>query len=98
MSLSHVAESFGRTVLEALSAGRPVICYARGTPPDLVGDSGAGAVVPAGDTAAAARALAALLATPAGLAAASRAARARGAALAADAAAVPAAALFGPAG
>jgi glycosyltransferase involved in cell wall biosynthesis len=98
MSLSHFAESFGRTVLEALSAGRPVICYGRGTPPDLIGTSGAGTVVPAGDTAAAARALAALLATPDRLAAASRAAHARGADLAAAAAAVPAAALFGPAG
>ncbi|UWR28354.1 glycosyltransferase (plasmid) [Sulfitobacter sp. S223] len=37
LSLSHVAESFGRTVLEAMAAGRPVICYDRGTPPELVG-------------------------------------------------------------
>ncbi|MEQ6250927.1 glycosyltransferase [Sulfitobacter sp. HNIBRBA3233] len=46
LSLSHVAESFGRTVLEAMAAGRPVICYDRGTPPDLVGRDGtAGRVV-----------------------------------------------------
>jgi len=37
LSLSHFAESFGRTVLEAMAAGRPVICYKRGTPPSLLG-------------------------------------------------------------
>lgn len=42
LSLSHFAESFGRTVLEALAAGRPVICYDRGTPARLVRGEGAG--------------------------------------------------------
>ncbi|WP_186201882.1 glycosyltransferase [Jannaschia seosinensis] len=37
LSVSQFAESFGRTVLEAMAAGRPVICYDRGTPPWLVG-------------------------------------------------------------
>lgn len=46
LSLSHFAESFGRTVLEAMAAGRPVICYDRGTPPWLVGrGDGAGGIV-----------------------------------------------------
>ena len=50
LSLSHVAESFGRTVLEAMAAGRPVICYDRGTPPELVRRDGCvGAVVQADD-------------------------------------------------
>lgn len=95
MSLSRVAESFGRTVLEALTAGRPVIAWDRGTPPELIGDSGAGAVVPAGDTRAAARALSALLDTPGGLETASARARARAAELRAQARAVPASAIFG---
>ncbi len=95
LSLSHFAESFGRTVLEAMTAGRPVICYDRGTPPDLLGDSGAGRVVPADTPAAVARALTAMLATPGGLSAMSAAARTRAAALARAARAVPDAALFG---
>tara|TARA_R110002095_G_scaffold157792_2_gene136871 strand:+ start:2093 stop:5008 length:2916 start_codon:yes stop_codon:yes gene_type:complete len=81
MSLSHFAESFGMTVLEAMTAGRPVICYDRGTPPALLGNSGAGTVVPADDLKAAARALRGLLATPSGLKIASRAARTRAEAL-----------------
>ena len=41
-----MAESFGRTVLEAMAAGRPVICYDRGTPPATLGRNGdAGRVV-----------------------------------------------------
>ena len=39
LSLSHFAESFGRTVYEGMAAGRPVICYDKGTPPTLLGDS-----------------------------------------------------------
>lgn len=81
LSLSHFAESFGRTVYEALAAGRPVICYDRGTPPALVGVSGAGGaglVVPADDPAAVVQALLWLTATPGRLLAASDAARRRG--------------------
>lgn len=47
LSLSHFAESFGRTVVEAMAAGRPVICYDRGAPPSLVIDGETGIVVPA---------------------------------------------------
>lgn len=49
MSLSHFAESFGRTVAEAMAAGRPVICYDRGAPPTLVQSGRTGFVVPADD-------------------------------------------------
>lgn len=73
MSLSHFAESFGRTVLEAMCAGRPVICYGRGTPPVLVegqperfGSPG-GIVVPADNPGTAARAVLALSAARTGL-------------------------------
>lgn len=47
VSLSHFAESFGRTVVEAMAAGRPVICYDRGAPPSLVIGGETGIVVPA---------------------------------------------------
>jgi glycosyltransferase involved in cell wall biosynthesis len=79
LSLSHFAESFGRTVLEAMTAGRPVICYDRGTPPVLTGP--AGTVVPPDDPQAVAGALLALLRDRARLQAASAAARARARAL-----------------
>ena len=82
VSLSKVAESFGRTVLEAMAAGRPVICYERGTPPELVGrDGAAGAVVRADDPEAVMKALVSLQATPDRLAQASMAARSRAHAL-----------------
>jgi len=96
LSLSQVAESFGRTVMEALVAGRPVICYDRGTPPELVGrDGAAGRVVPAGDPAAVVRALSNLLGAPGGLARASAAARARGASLLDEAGRADGARIFG---
>ncbi|RVT82070.1 glycosyltransferase [Rhodobacteraceae bacterium CCMM004] len=83
LSLSHFAESFGRTVAEALTAGRPVICYDRGTPPDLVGRDGrAGRVVPAGDVAAVLRAVCDITGDAALLTRMSAAARERGAELA----------------
>jgi len=49
VSLSKFAESFGRTVMEAMAAGRPVICYDRGAPPTLVQSGQTGFVVPADD-------------------------------------------------
>lgn len=37
LSLSRFAESYGRSVAEAMAAGRPVIAYDRGAPPALLG-------------------------------------------------------------
>lgn len=75
LCLSHFAESFGRTVLEAMAAGRPVITYDRGTPPALVGAGGK--VVPADDPRAVAMAVQAFLQQPETLQAMSQAARHR---------------------
>lgn len=50
LSISNFHESFGRTVLEAMAAGRPVIVYDRGAPPEIIEDGVSGHVVPAGDT------------------------------------------------
>jgi glycosyltransferase involved in cell wall biosynthesis len=78
LSLSQMAESFGRTVLEAMAAGRPVICYDRGMPPDLVGRDGtAGRVVPPDSPEAVLNVLQDWAQDPATLAALSRAARTR---------------------
>ena len=94
LSLSHFAESFGLTVLEAMTAGRPVICYDRGTPPTLLGDSGAGLVVPADDPEAVARALQQLIANPELLRSASAAARQRAVTLVQQARTPPGTTLF----
>ncbi|ETX26990.1 glycosyltransferase [Roseivivax isoporae] len=81
MSLSRFSESFGRTVLEAMAAGRPVICWDRGAPPELVESGVTGFVVPADDCGTAANAVLALAAARTGLARMSDAARARAARL-----------------
>jgi glycosyltransferase involved in cell wall biosynthesis len=47
LSLSHFAESFGRTVVEAMAAGRPIVCYDRGAPATLVINGKTGLVVQA---------------------------------------------------
>ena len=62
LNLSHFAESFGRTALEALSAGRPVICYDRGTPPSFITDGITGFVTQPDDPHAVAEAVTALAA------------------------------------
>jgi glycosyltransferase involved in cell wall biosynthesis len=54
VNLSHVQESFGRTVLEAMAARRPVVCYDWGALSELVVDGETGFLVPAGDVKAAA--------------------------------------------
>ena len=46
LSLSHFAESFGRTVLEAMAARRPVIAYRWGAIPELVVDNVTGYLIP----------------------------------------------------
>ena len=60
VNLSHFTESFGRTVMEAMAAARPVITYDRGTPAILVKSGVTGFVVPADDTACVANAVLAL--------------------------------------
>lgn len=81
LSLSHVAETFGMSVLEALAAGRPVVCYDRGHPPDLLGGPDAsgqrpgGHVVPVDQPSAVAEVLRVWLSKPATLQAASDRAR-----------------------
>lgn len=60
VSLSQFAESFGRTVVEAMAAGRPVICYDRGAPPSLVVSGTTGLVVPQDSVIAVAEAVLAL--------------------------------------
>lgn len=46
VNLSHFQESFGRTVLEAMAAGRPVVAYAWGALPELVVEGATGYLVP----------------------------------------------------
>ena len=48
LSLSTFAESFGRTVAEAMAAGRPVIVYHSGALPELVRDGIDGFLIPQG--------------------------------------------------
>jgi GT2 family glycosyltransferase/glycosyltransferase involved in cell wall biosynthesis len=45
VNLSNFKESFGRSVLEAMVAGRPVLVYQHGALPEVVGNSGAGLIV-----------------------------------------------------
>lgn len=52
LNLSHVAESFGRTVAEAMMARRPVIAYRHGALPELIDDGETGFLVPYLDLAA----------------------------------------------
>ncbi|MEM1344411.1 MAG: glycosyltransferase family 4 protein [Pseudomonadota bacterium] len=65
VNLSHFAESFGRTVLEAMVARRPVVAYAHGALPELVTDGETGFLVPYRDVEAAAARLEQLCVDPA---------------------------------
>ena len=49
MSLSLVAESFGRTLAEAMAARRPVIAYTSGAAPEFVRDGIDGFLIPSVD-------------------------------------------------
>ncbi|MBM7455573.1 glycosyltransferase involved in cell wall biosynthesis [Oceanisphaera litoralis] len=51
VNLSHFQESFGRTVLEAMAASRPVVCYEWGALPELVEQGKSGFLAPLGDIA-----------------------------------------------
>jgi GT2 family glycosyltransferase/glycosyltransferase involved in cell wall biosynthesis len=77
MSLSHFAESFGRTVAEAHAARRPVIAYEWGAVGELVEDGVNGFLVPYGDIDAAAARVSDFCAEPALIARMGEAGRAR---------------------
>ena len=62
-------EGFGRVVAEAMATGRPLVVTDEGAPPALVGHGRFGLCAPAGDDAAFARQVTALLADEAGTAA-----------------------------
>jgi GT2 family glycosyltransferase/glycosyltransferase involved in cell wall biosynthesis len=64
LSLSHFAESFGRTVAEAQAARRPVIGYRHGAVPELVEDGVTGYLAPYLDTDAIVKAVTRLCARP----------------------------------
>ena len=49
VNLSHFQESFGRTVLEAMAAARPVVAYDWGALSELIDDGNTGCLVPFGD-------------------------------------------------
>ncbi|MCA0912778.1 glycosyltransferase [Marinobacter nauticus] len=46
LNLSSFEESFGRSVLEAMAAGRAVVCYSHGALPELVSEGETGYLVP----------------------------------------------------
>ncbi|WP_386083030.1 glycosyltransferase [Vreelandella sp. F11] len=64
VNLSHFQESFGRTVLEAMAAARPVVAYEWGALGELVVEGETGFLVPFGDALAAARQVANLASAP----------------------------------
>lgn len=78
LNLSHFKESFGRTVLEAMAAGRVVVCYDWGALSELVIE-GAGVKVPFANTQAVSQVLAGLAGDKARLMQLSEAARERAA-------------------
>jgi glycosyltransferase involved in cell wall biosynthesis len=77
VSFSVVAESFGRTLAEAMAARRPVIVYDRGAAPELVRDGIEGFVIPPLDIERALRHIETLADDPARVAAMGDAGRAR---------------------
>ncbi len=77
VSLSLVAESFGRTLAEAMAARRPVIAYARGAAPEFVRDGIDGFLIPSLDLTQALTHLETLADDPARVSAMGNAGRAR---------------------
>ena len=73
---STAPEPFGRVVVEAMLAGRPVVAADAGGVREILRDPGTGVLVPPGDAAALADALRGLLRDPAAAAAMARAGRA----------------------
>lgn len=64
LNLSHCQETFGRTALEGLAAGRPVIGYGHGALPELIEDGVDGYLAEPGDIAAVAARLRQLCQNP----------------------------------
>jgi glycosyltransferase involved in cell wall biosynthesis len=77
VSFSIVAESFGRTLVEAMAARRPVIAYGHGAAPELLRHGIDGFIVPPFDVAQALAHLETLVDDPARVAAMGEAGRAR---------------------
>ena len=77
VSFSVVAESFGRTLAEAMAARRPVIAYARGAAPEFVRDGIDGFLIPSLDLTQALTHLETLADDPARVSAMGNAGRAR---------------------
>jgi glycosyltransferase involved in cell wall biosynthesis len=61
---STAAEPFGRVIVEGMLAGRPVIGTRAGGPPEIIGDSETGLLVPPGDPDALATAIQKILSNP----------------------------------
>lgn len=64
LNLSHFQESFGRSVLEAMAAGRLVIAYRWGALPELIRHGETGFLLPLGDVAGVGQLVAQLLLAP----------------------------------
>lgn len=77
LNFSHFQESFGRTVLEGMAAGRPAIAYRWGALPELIEDGVTGFLVPFGRPDAAIRAIRHFCADPCQVAVMGAAARAQ---------------------
>lgn len=77
LNLSHFQESFGRTVLEAMAAGKVVICYRWGALPELLEHGKDGFLVPYGDLDSISEIIKLLLAEPARLVTIGQSARTR---------------------
>jgi glycosyltransferase involved in cell wall biosynthesis len=56
-----LAESFGFAALEAMSLAKPVVAFATGGLPEVIGDGEGGLLVPTGDSGELAEAMAAVL-------------------------------------